>query len=105
MAVRPLSRQEFNRFSTEHAGLNGVKQRAVEWFSDDLGFVYGAILYEEAVPDWSIVTLTRDIDGRLRIFDLDVHLGSLDDARRLLVATMGIASASETPTRRHSDVV
>ena len=89
MAIRTLSRQEFNRFRSSRTTMaQQLSANAIEWFTDDVGVVLGAIAYDERNLDWSFVVLGRDHRGKFCALDRDVGLGDLNDARRLLVEKM-----------------
>ena len=96
MAIRALSRQEFDRFRSTRVTLNGPTSTALEWFADDAGVILGAIVYHESALDWSFVILTRDTDGDFRTLDRGTGLHSLDEARRLLFSRMETALATAT---------
>lgn len=97
MAIRALSRQEFDRFRSARATLALLTDRAVEWFADDTGVVLGAIAYDKSDLQWSFVVLGRDHDGEFRALDHDAGLRVLDDARRLLLERMASGVADRQP--------
>jgi hypothetical protein len=47
MTIRPLSRQEFDRFTSTQATLPDFTAGAVTWFADDTGLVLGAVIHRE----------------------------------------------------------
>lgn len=93
MAIRALSRQEFDRFGAAPATLSDLTRNAVEWFADDTGAVIGALAYGESDFDWSCVVLGRDHAGVFRSLGADVGLRGHNDARRLLFERMRAALA------------
>ena len=96
MAIRALSRQEFDRFGATCVTLHDPVHKAVEWFVDDAGVVLGAIVFHESARDWSFVNSIRDTHGAFRVLDVDSGLRSVDEARRLLSARMETALATAT---------
>jgi hypothetical protein len=96
MAVRALSRQEFNRFSSAQATLADFTSKAVEWFADDTGLVVGAVAHHESDLNWSFIVLSRDADRQFRPCYLQFGAWNVDEARRLLLASMRTALATTT---------
>jgi hypothetical protein len=96
MAIRAVSRQEFDRFGATRVTINGVTHKAIEWFADDTGVVIGAIAYDESALGWAFVILARDIYGNFRAFNLETGLGDLDDTRRRVRQKIAMAVASST---------
>jgi hypothetical protein len=73
MAIRTLSRQEFDRFRSARTTMaRRLTDKAVEWFADDMGAVLGAIAYDEGDLDWSFVILGRDNHGQFCVLGRDV---------------------------------
>jgi hypothetical protein len=96
MAIRALSRQEFDRFRSAQRTLASLTRKAVEWFADDTGDVIGAIAdHHGSDLNWSFVALGRHLDGNFRVFALDFGFPSADDARRLLFAKMETALGTD----------
>jgi hypothetical protein len=96
MTIRTLSRQEFDRFASAYAADTFGTSTAVAWFTDDLGVVLGALLYDESRFDWSCIVLGRDEAGVFRSLGTDVGLRGHNEARRVLFDRMRTAA-----TRRH----
>jgi hypothetical protein len=92
MAIRALSPRDFDRFNSTRATLARFTDKAVEWFTDDAGAVLGAIAYHHDDLEWSSVVLGPDNHGGFRALNRDAGLRVLDDARRLVVEKMAIAS-------------
>jgi hypothetical protein len=92
MAIRALSLQEFDRFNAARATVARHTDKAVEWFADDAGAVLGAIAYDHFDLEWSVVVLGRDDHGQFRALDRDGGMHVLDDARRILVEKMALAT-------------
>ena len=95
MAIRALSRREFDRFRPTRLPVAGLLIEEVEWFADDDGIVIGVITRFSSDHDWSIAVLGRDTRcGRFRAFDADASFARLDTARLLLFAKMEMALAT-----------
>src|SRR5258708_6043775 len=88
MVIRTLSRQEFNWFGSARSALARLTGTPVEWFADDTGSVFGAIVRDRSAPDWSFVILVGDINGQFRALHFDTGLRNVEDARRLVPARM-----------------
>jgi hypothetical protein len=98
MPIRALTIQEFDRFRSARSTLARPTDQAVEWFADDAGVVLGAIAYNQVDLQWSFVVWGRDHHGKFRALDRDAGLSVLDDARRLLVEKMAIATSDHVPS-------
>jgi hypothetical protein len=99
MAIRSLSRQEFDRFRSALTKAALLTHHAVEWFADDSGRVLGAISYHRFRSAWSFVVLGRDT-GSFRAITSATGLRDIDEARRRLLENMALAlppTASEIP--------
>jgi len=95
MAIRSMSRKEFDSFQPTRLPIADVVIEEVEWFADDDGIVIGVITRDWSDRDWSIAVLGRDSRrGTFRAFDADASIGKLDTARLLLVAKMEMALAT-----------
>ena len=95
MAIRAVSRQEFDRFRPTRLPIAGLAIEEVEWFADDEGIVIGVITRFSLDRDWSIAVLGRDTTrGTFRAFDADANFCRLDTARLLLFAKMEMALAT-----------
>jgi hypothetical protein len=95
MAIRAVSRGEFDRFLPTRLPIGGLAIEEVEWFADDQGIVIGVITRISRDPDWSIAVLGRDTKrGTFRAFDADASFARLDTARLLLFAKMEMALAT-----------
>jgi len=92
MAIRALSLQESDRFNSARATVARHTDKAVEWFADDADAVLGAIAFDQRDLAWSLVVLGRDQRGQFRALDRDGGLHVLDDARRVLVEKMALAT-------------
>jgi hypothetical protein len=96
MAIRPVSRQEFDRFRPTRLPVTDLPIEEVEWFADDHGIVIGVITrFSPDDADWSIAVLGRDTTrGTFRAFDADANFGKLDSARMFLLSKMEMALAT-----------
>jgi hypothetical protein len=97
MAIRALSLQESDRFNSTRATVARHTDKAVEWF-DDADAVLGALAFDECDLAWSLVVLGRDQRGQFRALDRDGGLHVLDDARRVLVEKMALATGISSPS-------
>jgi hypothetical protein len=95
VAIRALSRREFDRFRPARIPVGDLTIEEVEWFADDDGIVIGVIARIASDRDWSIAVLGRDPScGTFRAFDADANVVKLDTARLLLFAKMEMALES-----------
>jgi hypothetical protein len=95
VAIRAVSRKEFDRFHPTRISVADLPIEEIEWFAEDDGIVIGVITRIAGDRDWSIAVLGRDTTrGPFRAFDADANCGKLETARRLLLAKMAMALAS-----------
>ncbi len=99
MAIRALTRQEFDRFISVQPTLADFTSRAVEWFTDDTGLALGAVTHHDSELKWAYVVLTRDAAGQFRPRYLQFGVRNVDEARRFLRSRM------EAQLRTKNDVV
>ena len=56
------------------------------------------LAYDHFDLEWSLVVLGRDDHGQFRALDRDGGMHVLDDARRVLVEKMALATGSRVPS-------
>ena len=97
MTIRALSRQEFERFSPTGAAPDDRNHKAVEWFADDAGLLYGTI---ESDLDCSFRIVRRDIHGKFHMLHLETGCRDVGHARRLLFEKMAsvLATGGSSPS-------
>ncbi len=88
MAIRALTRDEFEQFGATRVTLNGRARKAVEWFADDAGALLGSIACQSSDLNSSFMILKRAIYGRFNMIHLETGCRDADHARRLLFARM-----------------
>jgi hypothetical protein len=92
MAVRALTRQEFeafDRFGAPRLTLNDHTRKTVEWFVDDTGVLLGSIACSEPSLEWSFMILRRDSQRRFHAIHLETGCHDVDHARQLLFEKIG----------------
>jgi hypothetical protein len=94
MAIRALSRQEFDRFTSAQPSVAGFTSEAVEWLADDTGLVLGAVAHHKSDLNWAFVVLSRDRQGQFRPLYLQFGAWNIDEAHGLLLASMEAALAT-----------
>jgi hypothetical protein len=98
MAIRALSRQEFDRFGSPSRTLARLTDHAIAWFADDVAPIVGAIAPRGSDRAWSFVILKRDRYGKVRAVDLTVGIRDSEAARHRLFERMTTAlEASDSP--------
>jgi hypothetical protein len=94
MAIRSVSRDEFDKFKPARSPILEMTIEEVEWFADDGGIVIGVLARDRADDDWSAAILGRDERGQFRAIDMAVSVKTRDEARTLLNAKMEKALAT-----------
>jgi hypothetical protein len=103
MAIRALSRQEFDRFGSPNWTLARLTDHAIAWFADDAAPIVGAIAPHGSDRDWSFVILKRDRYGKVRALDLTFGIRDPEAARHRLFERMTTAlEASESPLSHYA---
>jgi hypothetical protein len=98
MAIRTLSRQEFDRFGSPSGTLAQLTTHAIAWFADDVAPIVGAIAPHGSARDWSFVILKRDRYGKVRAVDLTLGIRDPEAARHRLFERMTTAlEAGDSP--------
>jgi hypothetical protein len=106
MAIRALSKQEFDGFGSPSWTLARLTEHAIEWFADDAAPIVGAIASHGSGLDWSFVILKRDRYGKVRALDLDLGIRDPEAARQRLFERMTTAlEASESPLSHSSTLL
>jgi hypothetical protein len=94
MAIRSVSRVEFDRYGPARAPESEDIFDETEWFADDSAVVIGLIALDKADKDWLIVVLGRDERGTFRAIDVESCILSIEDARIQLIEKMHKALAT-----------
>src|SRR5262245_58054378 len=94
MAIRPISRPEFDRFGPARAPEAEAMMDEREWFADDGGCVTGVLALDRTDLDWFVVVLGRDERGQFRAIDVESCIKNIDQARDELMARMEQAVSS-----------
>jgi hypothetical protein len=83
-SIRALSKQRFDALTYAKHPYAGMTGREVEWFSDAVENVLGAVVLDLIDNDWSWVVLGRDEVGLFRAIDFGVSAPSKAKARATL---------------------
>lgn len=94
MAIRAVSRTEFDAFNPFRASELDVVLQEVEWVADDRGIVIGVIALDLADQDYFVGVLGPDGSGVFRAIDAESCLKTVDDARAELLSRMQKAVAT-----------
>jgi hypothetical protein len=101
MAIRALSRQEFDQFGSPSRTLARFTDHAIAWFADDAAPIVGAIAPHGSDLDWSFVILKRDRYGKVRAVDLIVGIRDPEAARHRLFERMTTALEASDSSLSH----
>ncbi|HEV2294109.1 MAG TPA: hypothetical protein VGR35_09635 [Tepidisphaeraceae bacterium] len=97
MAIRAISRQEFNAKDPTREPLATMLADERGWFADDAGNIVGVVLFDKTDKDWAWVMLGRDPKGKFRAINTNVSLESQEDAQKDLMAKMAeVEKSGET---------
>lgn len=93
MAIKSITRQQFNGFKPTRQGMVTAITVEREWFADETETVIGTVLFDRIDGDWSWVALGRDQKGKFRAIDVGIDNSSQDIARTKLWDAMQKAVA------------
>src|SRR5688572_21411739 len=88
MAIRSVTKQEFNKFKPARSPMSLTMIQEVEWFADDAGNVIGVLAQDKFDKDWSVAVLGRDERGSFRFIDGTTCIQNQSDARTELKKRM-----------------
>ncbi len=94
MAIRSISRWEFDGLLRWRRILESFTGWHVEWFANDTGNIIGVVYEGRGEADWSHVMLERDDRGTFRVCAQQIGVASLEDAREQLIHIMGTTEQS-----------
>ena len=66
VAIKSISRWEFNQFLPKHFFVESVLGEQVAWWANETGGIIGAIARKAREPAWSFILLKRGSDGQFR---------------------------------------
>ena len=92
MAVKDVSRAEFNRLLPLHSTLEHLIGKEVEWFSDKTGNILATIALGDSNRGWNYVILKRNQMGKFHVCDVGCNFYSHAAARVDLMIAMAAAS-------------
>lgn len=92
MAVRGISRSQFDRFKPTRIPMAVIEERA--WFVDTTKNFLGILTLDKTDNDWGYVIQARDQNGSFRAIDHEISIESEDAARDALMAAMEKLSQS-----------
>ncbi len=95
MAIRSISREEFQSLMPTHGLLRSVLGEPQEWFVDQDEQIIGTVAVGRTGKDWNFVVLGREPKGTFRAFVLERNLGSRGDAQAGLLRAMGEAEKGQ----------
>jgi hypothetical protein len=91
VAIRNISRVEFNQFLPERMLLVCVYGEQFAWWADHAGSVIGTIAGGTGEGGWRCITLQRGADGGFRVRDVQSGFDSREAAGARLVCAMETA--------------
>ena len=94
IAIRSISRYEFDAFAPTRSVIATMIMDEVEWFADEHGVVIGFIARDKSDNNWSVCVLGPDGLGNFRAIDAATDIGSHLEARSQLRMKMEGALAS-----------
>jgi hypothetical protein len=86
MAVREITKAEFDQFNPQRHPMIGTVIQEKSWFADEGGLVIGTVTLDSTDQDWGYVVLGPDEGGLFRGIDLAVSLESREVATTSLRA-------------------
>jgi hypothetical protein len=95
MAIRSISRWEFDGLLRWRRILESFTGWHVEWFANDAGTLIGVVYEGRGDADWSHVILERDDRGTFRVCAQKIGVASQEEARTQLLRTMNASEQSQ----------
>ena len=97
VAIKSISRWEFNQFLPEHIFLESVVGTQVAWWADKEESIIGATAQGATEPCWRYIILERNGAGGFRVCSLQSGIKSR------LVASVQLLRAMESIRKRRQD--
>ena len=94
LALRSMSRTEFDAFATHRSAVATIVMDEVEWYADDDDLVIGFVARHKLDADWSVCVLGPGPDGHFRAIDGATSIGTQSEARSRLFLKMESILAS-----------
>ena len=88
MAIKRITRAEFDRFEPQRAAEAEEVFEEVEWFRDEGRTVIAVLARHRADDDWAYAVLGRDEHGTFRAFESEVGFPGPDETRTELLGLM-----------------
>jgi hypothetical protein len=92
--IKSISQDEMNQFLPHRPNIDRFIGVEIEWFSDDVGNIIGAIGEGTSNINWGYVVLRRDDCGKYRFWDLETGIESCDATRIQIVRAMETTQTS-----------
>jgi hypothetical protein len=94
MAIRSISRRQFDTFTPARSVIATMIMDEVEWFVDDRAVVIGFVARDKGENDWSVRVWGPDGRGKFRPIDAATGMMSHSEARSQLLVKMENVLAS-----------
>ena len=88
LAIRSISRTEFETFAAVRSGIETMIMDEVEWYTDDQAVVIGFVAREKLDAGWYISVLGPGSDGHFRAIDAATRISNQSEARSRLFLKM-----------------
>ena len=94
MAIKSISKLEFDAFKPSRSPMIAAITEEVEWFADEAHNIIGTVICDTTDSDWSYVILGRDERGSFRAIQAQSTIEDRGMAKTKLLLAMGTVEAS-----------
>ena len=95
MAIRPITKEEFDKFKPARGPMVATLVRERVWYVDDAGNIIGTVFVDLPDDEWNFVILGRDEHGRFRAIEVKSDFGTRDNAVSKILEAMSKIETSE----------
>ena len=81
MAIKPISKEQFDALQPGNKPLERLLVDEHEWFADETGQMAGVVVFEQAEKDWGWVILGREAQQEFRVMQMVTRLPNKNEAR------------------------
>jgi hypothetical protein len=94
MALKAISRYEFDKLMPGRSVLERFTGKQVEWFANDVRNVIGAVDHARTGDTWSYVVMKKNVRDVFRVLELKAKLANRIEAETRLRRAMEAAEST-----------
>ena len=88
MAIRPITKDQFDSLQKTSKPMARLRVDEEEWFANGTGTLLGAVFFDPTEECWGWVMLTREDQRDFRVLQMDGNLPDVAESRTKLRAIM-----------------